>query len=171
MSDDPDPDTILVDTNVFVGVGDPANEKHQALREYATKRDLTLLVPRRVKQELSAMHVANRVESAVDEGWAAVVDPPSPTDTDAVAAMDSVPREIARRSPRDEHEVEKADTVLAGLAIEYLERRGNTVFVLTDDKVAAKAITRAIERQGHQDDVTVLTRDDVVDDGGDLHII
>jgi hypothetical protein len=87
------------------------------------------------------MHIADRVESAVDDGWADVVAPPSPTDSDAVAAMDSVLREIARRSPKDEHEVEKADTVLAGLAIEYLNRRENQVFVLTDDTVAAEAIT------------------------------
>jgi len=171
MSDDPGPDDIvLVDTNVFVAVGDPENAKYQSLREYAIRRDLTLSVPRRVKRELSAMHIADRVESAVDDGWADVVAPPSPTDSAAVAAMDSVRREIARRSPKDEHEVEKADTVLAGLAIEYLKCREDQVFVLTDDTVAAKAITGAVKRQGFEDEVTVLTRDDILD-GDDLRII
>jgi hypothetical protein len=33
MSDDPGPDDIvLVDTNVFVAVGDPENAKYQSLR-------------------------------------------------------------------------------------------------------------------------------------------
>lgn len=172
MPEGPHPeDVVLVDTNVFVAVGDPNNSKYQALREYATDRDLVLAVPRRVRDELSAMHVANRVETAVEEGWAEVVDPPSPTHGDAVAAMDFVRREIARRTDKDEHEVEKADTVFAGLAIEYVQRDRHAVYIVTDDRVAAAAITRAVEHQGYDDEVVVLTRDDIVDDDDDVRVI
>jgi hypothetical protein len=164
-------DTILADTNLFVGIGDPDNSKYQSLREFVTQRDLVLLVPRRVRNELSTMHVANRVDTAVEEEWATVVDPPSPTQGDAVNAMDFVRREIARQTGKDEHEVEKADTVFAGLAIEYLQRRGNDVVVLTDDRVAAAAITRAIENQGYGNAITILTRAEILDGDDDVRII
>lgn len=172
MHEEPGPDdAVFADTNLFVAVGGPDNSKYQTLREYAIRRDLVLLVPQRVKQELGTMHVANRVDTAVDEGWAEIVDPPSPRQADAVDAMDFVRRELARRTDRDEHEVEKADTIFAGLAIEYLKREGDHVVVLTDDRVAADAITRAVANQGYGEAVTVLTRADVIDDDDDLRII
>ena len=172
MSEEPDSDdVVLVDTNIFVAVGEPDNSKYQSLREYAQQRDLVLLVPRRVREELSTMHVANRVETAVEDGWADVVNPPSPTHSEAVTAMDTVRREIARRSDKDEHEVEKADTVLAGLAIEYHQRRGKDVFVLTDDKVAAEAIRLAMRQQDFEDAVTVVTRTDILDSDDDFRLI
>lgn len=172
MSDEPDSeDIILVDTNVFVAVGEPENAKYQSLREYAQQRNLVMLVPQRVRDELSTMHIANRVETAVDNGWAEIVDPPSPTHADAVTAMDTVRGEIARRSDKDEHEVEKADTVLAGLAIEYRQRRDENVFVLTDDRVAAEAIRVAVQQQDDQSAVTVVTRTEILDSDDDLRLI
>jgi len=172
MSEEPDTsDTVLVDTNVFVAVGEPETAKYRSLREYAQRRGLVLLVPQRVHWELSAMHVANRVETAVENGWAEIVDPPSPTQAEAVTAMDVVRREIARRSDKDEHDVEKADTVLAGLAIEYCHRRGETVFVLTDDRVAGAAIRLAVRQQGYEGAVTVITRDDILDSDDDIRLI
>lgn len=172
MSEEPDAsDTVLVDTNVFVAVGEPETAKYRSLREYTQRRGLVLLVPQRVHRELSAMHVANRVETAVENGWAEIVDPPSPTQAEAVTAMDVVRREIARRSDKDEHDVEKADTVLAGLAIEYRHRRCETVFVLTDDRVAGAAIRLAVRQQGYEGSVTVVTRDDILDSDDDIRLI
>lgn len=125
--EEPGPDdVVLADTNLFVAVGGPEKPKYQRLRSFVRRRRVTLQVPQRVVDELSTMHVADRAEVAVDEGWATVVDPPAPSHGDAVAAMDFVRREIARRSEKDEHEVEKADTVFAGLAIEFLQQ-GNQV--------------------------------------------
>jgi predicted nucleic acid-binding protein len=171
MSEPVPGDTVVVDTNVLVAVGGPDNAKYQALRSFAIERDVKLLVPERVVAELHTMRAADRVEYAVEEGWATVVEPPEPTHTDAVAAMDYVRREIARRSGKDEHEVEKADTVLAGLAIEYLHRGDGTVFVVTDDRVAAAAIRGAVSSRGYDEGVSVLTRNDVVDDDDDIQMI
>lgn len=173
MGDEFSPETIaLVDTNLFVAVGDPSNQKFQALREYVRSCNATLKVPRRVEQELSTMHLVDRVETAVEEGWAERIDPPSPTHTDAVDAMDFVRREIARQTGKDEHEVEKADTVFAGLAVEILQRRDGTVAVLTDDRVAADAIETAVAKQGYGSSTAVFTRDDLLGDGDDdLRII
>jgi predicted nucleic acid-binding protein len=164
-------DVVLVDTNLFVSVGGVDHPKFRKLREFAERRQLTLQVPRRVKQELSTMHIADRVERAVDEGWAELIDPPSPTDPDAVTAMDFVRREIARQTGKEEHRVEKADTVFAGLAIELLREGNPRVAVLTDDRIAAAAIERAVEEQGHGESILVLRRDDVIDDDGDFRVI
>ena len=173
MSEYLQPETVaLVDTNLFVAVGGPDNDKYRALREYVENRDVSLKVPRRVERELTTMHYADRVQRAVDEGWAERIDPPSPTDPDAVSAMDFVRREIARRTGEDEHEVEKADTALAGLAVEYLKRTDDPVAVVTDDRVAARAIEAGTARSECEGSVSVFTREDLIGGGGDdLRII
>jgi len=164
-------DVVLVDTNLFVSVGGVDHPKFQKLREFAERRQLTLLVPQRVKQELSTMHIADRVDRAVNDGWTELIDPPSPTDPDAVAAMDFVRREIARQTGKEEHRVEKADTVFAGLAIELLREGTRRVAVLTDDRIAAASIERAVGQRGYDGSILVLRRDDVIDDDGDVRVI
>lgn len=165
-------DVVLVDTNLFVAVGGPEKPKYQQLRSFAKRQQVPLQLPQRVVDELKTMHVADRVEVAVDEGWAAVVDPPSPSHSDAVAAMDLVRREIARRSEKDEHKVEKADTVFAGLAIESLRQGNQRVVVLTDDRLAADAIERAVREQGYGESILVLRRTDIMDDdNSDVRVI
>ena len=63
-----------------------------------------------------------------------IIDAPEPTDGDAVAASDIARRTIANQTGQVEHEVEKTDTILAGLAIQYVRDRAPvTVIVLTDD--------------------------------------
>lgn len=172
MSDDLTPETIpLVDTNLLVAVGDPGHSKYRELREYVEKRDVVLKVPHRVEEELSTMHYGDRVETAVEEGWAERIEPPSPSHADAVDAMDFVRREIARRTGRNDHEVEKADTVFAGLAVEFLQARDAPVAVLTDDRVAAAAIESAVAKQGYDDAISVFTRDDLLGGDDDLRII
>ena len=50
---------------------------------------------------------------------------------------------------RAEHEAEKTDTILAGLAIRYIRNRSTTgVVVLTDDQPAGKGIENAVRAQG-----------------------
>jgi hypothetical protein len=85
----------LADTNLFVAIGGPENSKFQKLRKFVARHQIILQVPQRVVGELSTMHIADRVETAIEEGWATEINPPSPTDSDAVAAMDYVRREIA----------------------------------------------------------------------------
>jgi hypothetical protein len=117
------------------------------------------------------MHIADRVETAIEQGWAELTDSPSPTDPDAVAAMDFVRREIARQTGKEEHRVEKADTVFAGLAIELLREGNPRVVVLTDDRIAAAAIERAVEQQRYGELILVLRREDVINDDSDVRVI
>lgn len=85
--------------------------------------------------------------------------------------MDFVRREITKKTGKDEHLVEKADTVFAGLAIEALRDGNPRVAVLTDDNVAAEAIEQAIEKQGYGESILVLRRDDIIGDEGDVRVI
>ena len=167
-------DIVLVDTNVFVAVGDPERDKYQALRAVVQREGVILQVPERVEAELRTMQMSNRVEREVEDGWAELVNPPELTDGDAVTAMDFTRRDIANQTDKQEHEVEKADTVFAGLAIEYLkDDAGGSVVVLTDDKVAATAIQRAADQQGYGESITVLRLSAVIDDeiGDDFRMI
>jgi hypothetical protein len=158
-------DIVLVDTNVFVAVGGPDHDKYQALRSVVQREGVVLQIPERVEAELRTMQMTNRVETAVDDGWAELVSPPEPTDGDAVTAMDFTRRDIANQTDTHEHEVEKADTVFAGLAIQYLkDDTGGSFVVLTDDKVAATAIQRAVEQQGYGTSISVLRLSDVIED-------
>jgi len=74
----------------------------------------------RVIRELSGSKT-DRVQAALNDGWAEIIDAPSPTDGDAIAASDIAARTIANETGKPEHEVEKIDAILAGLAIQYLD--------------------------------------------------
>jgi len=63
-------------------------------------------LPQRVIGELGGPKT-DRVQAALDEGWAEIIDAPSPTDGDAVAASDIATRTIANETGKPEHEVEK----------------------------------------------------------------
>ena len=94
--------------------------------------------------------------TALDDGWAEIIEATPPTDGDAVAASDIARRTIASETNRAEHEVEKTDAILAGLAIQYVrDRSPSTVVVLTDDKPARKGIKNAAQSQGYEETITV----------------
>ena len=94
---------------------------------------------------------------------------PSPTGGDAVAASDIARRTIANETDQAEHEIEKTDAILAGLAIQYVRDRSTTgVIVLTDDQPARKGIENAVRAQGYTDAITVCGLADIIgDDPGD----
>jgi hypothetical protein len=111
----------------------------------------------------------DRVRTALDEGWAEIIDAPSPTDGDAVAASDIARRTIASETTKAEHDIEKADAILAGLVIQYVRDRSTAgVVVLTDDQPARRGIENAVRAQGYTDAITVYGLADIIgDDPGD----
>jgi hypothetical protein len=159
---------VLVDANVFIAIGHPTNPQYKRFRQAVQAADVVLKLPHRVIGEIGGPET-DRVRRALDEGWAEVIDAPAPTDGDAVAASDIARRTIANETGRPEHEIEKADAILAGLAIQYLRDRSTTgVIVLTDDKPARKGIERAVGAQGYIDAISVYGVADIIgDDPGD----
>lgn len=86
--------------------------------------------------------------------------------------MDHARRHIAHETGTDEHEVEKADTVFAGLTVEYLRQGATRVTVLTDDGPAKRAIESAVDHQDVSESFRVCTLQDVIGGlGNDVRII
>jgi hypothetical protein len=164
---------ILVDANVFFAIGKPSNPKYGRFRDAVRRAGVVAKLPRRVVGELGGPET-ERVRTALEEGWAEVIDAPSPTDGDAVAASDIARRTIASETGQPEHEVEKTDTILAGIAIQYVRDRSPAgVIVLTDDKPARAGIETAVGAQGYTETITVYGLADVIgeDSGGSLRLI
>lgn len=159
---------VLVDANVFFAIGRPSNPRYDRFRRAVQNAGVVLNLPRRVIGELGGEET-DRVRTALDEGWAEIIDAPSPTDGDAVAASDIARRTIANETGQDEHEVETTDTILAGLAIQYVRDHSTMgVIVLTDDKPAQKGIANAVTAQGYSDAISVYGLADIIgDDPGD----
>jgi len=166
----PSATVTLVDTNVFVSVGNPGTSKFRRFRRAIRRAGVTLRVPARVENEIETGGATPALDRAREEGWAWIVDAPSVTHSEATTARDVARRTIAAKSPgKDEHEVEKADPVFAGLAVEYLldETMGDDVTVLTADRVAREAIETAMISLDHDEQITILALWDVIDDGDD----
>ncbi|ELY63563.1 hypothetical protein [Natrinema versiforme] len=159
---------VLVDANIFYAIGHPTNPQYRRFRSAVQNAGVVCNLPRRVIGELGGPET-DRVRTALDEGWAEIIDAPSPTDGDAVAASDIAKRTIANETGQAEHEVEKTDAILAGLAIQYVrDRSPGGIIVLTDDKPARKGIENAVRAQGYTDTITVYGLTDIIgDDSGD----
>lgn len=157
-------ETVLVDANVFFAVGHPSNAKYQQFRTAVERADIVLQLPRRVVGELGGPETAP-VRTALDEGWAEVVSAPDPTDGAAVAASDVARRTIANETGRPEHDVEKPDVILAGLAVQYArEHTSPAVAILTDDTPARRGIENGVASQGYGDVISVYTLADIIGD-------
>ena len=64
----------IADTGLFVACGRQGNDKYDALRRFVRRRELSLLVPRRVYEELGGAPDRSApqrtpVDSAIDAGW------------------------------------------------------------------------------------------------------
>lgn len=157
----------LVDTNFFVAIGCPENEKFQRFRETVTDRNVVLSVPKRVWEDLSIHLTERRLSTALGEGWPEIVSAPPLTASEAVAATDHARRTIADLIGRDEHDIEKADTIFVELAVQYLALGDERVTILTDDGPAKTGIKTAVETVDIHGTVRVLTLEDVLGDSDD----
>lgn len=158
---------VIVDANVFFAIGRPSNPKYERFRREVMRASVVLKLPQRVVGELGGPET-DRIQQALDEGWAEIVDAPQPQDTDAITASDITRRVIASATGQAEHEVEKTDTILAGLAIQYLrDTPATAVAVLTDDIPAKRGIETAIDELGYQDAIGIYGLSDIIGDDSD----
>lgn len=144
----------VADTGLFVACGRQQNNKYVAFRQFAQRREISFIIPRRVYEELGGAPDRSTpgqtpIDSAIDAGWVKIADELDYTNSTVASVMDDVRTFIAQTSNRDEDHVEKADTALAGVAVELLER-GETSFitVVTTDSDAGEGVARVIETHG-----------------------
>ena len=154
---------VLVDANIFIAVGKPSNPRFVQFRRAVQQAGVVLQLPQRVIGEIGGRDT-DRVQTALTEGWAEIIDAPDPTDGDAIAASDIARRTIATVTGTPEHTVEKADTILAGLAVQYATDRSTAgVIVLTDDKPARAGIQNAVTAQGFAGTIEVYGLADIME--------
>ena len=145
-SDLPKDSIAILDSSVIFAMGGPSNEKYQAFERYVTQRDISVRIPEQVAAELGESPAAyayqrDRLRAAQDAGWLerGQIDFSNPGVSDAV---DRTRKRMANLSADDvtEHEIEKTDTVLAGLAFQYATDTAMHVSVLVSDRIAEQAI-------------------------------
>lgn len=150
--------SAVIDSSVLFAMGGPDNEKYQAFQRFVTQRNLTVYIPSQVAEELGEAPDAytfhrDRLRAARESGWLerGDVDYENPGVSHAI---DRTRKRMLTLSAEDvgEDEIEKADTVLAGLAYQHASNTGSHVTVFVSDSVAERAIQdvlSAMEVDGH----------------------
>jgi len=97
---------VIVDANIFIAIGELSNTQFVRFRSAVQNAGVVLKLPQRVIGEVGGRDTV-RVQTALDEGWAEIIDALDPTDGDTVAASDIARRTIANTTDKPEHEVER----------------------------------------------------------------
>jgi hypothetical protein len=160
--------TWVADTGLFIACGRQQNSKYAALERFAERNDLTFVIPQRVYDELGG--APNRstpgqtpINSAIDGGWVRVADEPAYTNSTISQVMDDVRSFIARSANRDEDHIEKADTALAAVAVTLLQRRADSVCLVTTDIDAGEGVVAALETNGFENRVRFKNGFELID--------
>ena len=145
----------VADTGHFIACGRQQNNKYTALERYARQNNLRFVIPQRVYDELGGAPDRSTpgqtpINSAIDAGWVTVAGEPDYTNSTVSQVMDDVQSFIARSSNRDEDQIEKADTALAAVAVELLQRDSEFVCVVTTDIDAGEGVVASLEANGFE---------------------
>lgn len=158
----PSDSVVIIDSSVLFAMGGPSNEKYQAFERHIQRQNLTAYVPQQVAEELGEspdayVYQRDRLKAAQDAGWL------HPSEIDFTLAtvsdvVDKTRRRMLALSADDvtEDDIEKTDTILAGLAYQYVVRKETHVAVLVSDTIAERAIEDALSAVGVGDRTTVV---------------
>lgn len=156
----PEDATWVADSGVFIACGRQGHEKHIALERFATRNEITFVVPQRVYDELGGAPDRSTpgqtpINSAIETGWVTVADELTYTNPTVSRVMDTVRNYIAQQSNRSEDAIEKADTALGGVTAHLLDNgNASAVCVLTTDIDAGNGVVTAIEAHGFAGQIT-----------------
>lgn len=160
----------IADTGLFIACGRHQNNKYTALERFAQRNELTFTIPQRVYDELGGAPDRSTpgqtpINSAIDAGWVTVADDPDYTNSTVAQVMDDARRFIAHSSNRDEDKIEKADTALAAIAVEYLESgSANYACVVTTDRDAGEGAVTALEANGFENRIQFKDGFELIDE-------
>ncbi|WP_049929100.1 hypothetical protein [Halopiger goleimassiliensis] len=161
-AESPPDSTIVIDSSVLFAMGGPTNEKCQAFERFVRRRNITVRVPQRVAEELGESpddygYQRDRLEHAREAGWleSATIDFSIPR---VSTVVDKTRHRMQQLSADDvtEDQIEKTDTVLAGLAYQYASNEPRHVTVLVSDRVAHRAIEDVLTAVGVDDRTQVV---------------
>ncbi len=151
----------ILDSSVIIAMGGPSTEKYQAFEQHVTHRNITVRIPDQVTKELGESPDAyayqrDRLRAAQEAGWLkrTEVEFSNPLVSETV---DRTRTRMAKLSVDDvtEDEIEKTDTVLAGLAYQFATGGSSHVTVLVSDRLAERAIEDVLTamEMGHKTSV------------------
>lgn len=136
----------IIDSSVLFAMGGPSNDKYQALERFVRRRNVSVKIPDHVAAELGESpsqyeYQRDRLRAAQDAGWLARGEIDF-TRSEVAVIVDKTRARMAKRSAADvsEDDIEKTDTVLAGLAYQYA-MDNEDVAVLVSDRLAQQAMT------------------------------
>ena len=149
-------------------MGQPTNPRYQAVRSFARNHDLTFVIPEPVYDELTVHeeHLQSPpIDTAIEEEFVEVAGTLDYTNSLVSNAMDGVRRYIASADDRQEDEIERADTALAGVVAQALDtRQASEAYVYTTDILAGEGIEGIFTSQGYGDEVTFVNAFQLIDD-------
>lgn len=140
------PDSIaIIDSSVLFAMGGPSNDKYQALERFVRRRNIAVKIPDHVAEELGESptryeYQRDRLRAAQDAGWLdrGEIDF---SISNVSTIVDKTRTRMAKISASDvsEDDIEKTDTILAGLAYQYAMEK-QAVSVLVSDRLAQRAM-------------------------------
>ena len=150
----------IVDTGLFVAMGNPSKRRYQAVRTFARRNEITFVIPERVYTELT--HNSSGAETlpvdiAIEEHWAQIADPIAYSNPLVSRVMDGVQRYIAHADDRPADTIERADSALAAVAAQALvEGTADHAYIYTTDKLAGEGAETILQSEGYGDSVTYV---------------
>lgn len=160
----PSVESHIIDANLFIRF-----ERHDTvnlLERAVTERDVVLLLPTRVYDELtpeSYPYGTPPIEDAIEVGWVQLLEEVDYSSPVVSATMDMVRQYIAAATDRPEHTIEQADAEVGGAAATLLEQgRTESVAIYTNDLPAFRGIERALSQHGYEDPVQLVKAFDFV---------
>jgi hypothetical protein len=160
--DIPHGSSAVIDSSVLFAIGAPDNEKYQAFQQFVTQRELSVYIPTHVAEELGEAPDAytfhrDRLRAAQEAGWLerAEIDYENPTVSEVI---DRTRKRMVNLSADDvtEDEIEKTDTVLAGLAYQYASHPQAHVTVFVSDRIAEEAIRDVLSAMDIENRILVV---------------
>ena len=158
----PSKSTAIIDSSVLFAMGGPDNEKYRAFKEFVTRRGLTVKIPEQVAEELGESpevyaYQRERLRTAQDTGWmeSGRIDFSNPRVSEVV---DKTRKRMVNLSADGvtEDEIEKTDTVLAGLAYQYATTGATHVVIFVSDRIAEQAIEDVLSAVDVSDTTAVI---------------
>lgn len=141
----------VIDTSVLFAMGGPENEKYHAFQRFATRTNLTVTVPEQVARELGESpdvytYQRDRLRAAQEAGWLTSTQIDF-TISGVPGVVDRTRQRMAKRSAADvsEDEIEKTDTILAGVAYQFATSDFTHVTVFVSDRLAEDAIRDVLD--------------------------
>ena len=157
----PSDSIAIIDSSVLFAMGGPSNNKYQALERFVRRENIAVKIPDQVAKELGESpaqyeYQRDRLRAAQDAGWLdrGQIDFTIPNVSKIV---DKTRTRMAKLAASDvsEDDIEKTDTILAGLAYQYAMEKQD-VSVLVSDRLAQRSITDVLSSTAMSEYIVVV---------------